>query len=72
MGVRVSREAVKEVQNLVTALPTRLVPHPISQHTGSDSQSECRNQAQLSGGGKRPGRKQEQRSRYRQTYLVRE
>jgi hypothetical protein len=72
VGVRVSREAVNEVQDLVTPPSTRLVPHPVSQNTGSDSQSECRNEAQLPGGGERPGRKQKQRSRYRQPYLVRE
>jgi hypothetical protein len=74
VGVRVSvsREAMNEVQDLVTLPPTRLVPHPVSQHTGSDSQSERRNEAQLPGGGERSGRKQKQRSRYRQTYLVRE
>jgi hypothetical protein len=72
VGVRVSRKAVNEVQDLVTAAPTRFVPHPVSQNTGGDSQSDRRNEAQLPGGGERPDRKQKQRSRYRQTYLVRE
>jgi hypothetical protein len=72
VGVRVSREVVNEVQDPVTQSPTRFVPHPVSQHTGSDSQSERRNEAQLSGGCERPGRNQKQRRRYRQPYLVRE
>jgi len=72
MGVRVSREAVNEVQNLVSPAPTRLIPHPVGQHTGSDGQTERGDEAQLPGGCERPGSKQKQRSRYRQTYLVRE
>src|SRR5271157_2595503 len=63
VGIRVSREAVNKMQDLVTSLPTRLVPQPVSQNTGSDSQTERGDHAQLPGGCERPGRKQKQRSR---------
>ena len=72
MGGRVSREAVNKVQDLVSPPPARLVPHPVGQHTGNDGQTERGDEAQLPGGCERPGSNQKQRSRYRQTYLVRE
>ena len=61
--VRVSREAVNEVQNLLTPSSTSLVPHPISQDTGNDSQTERRDEAQLPARGQRPSRKEKQRPR---------
>jgi len=57
MGGRVSREAVNEVQDLVTPAPTRLVPHPVGQHTGSDGQTEHGDEVQLPGGCQCPGSK---------------
>src|SRR5208283_5872671 len=66
MGARVSCEAVNEVQDLVTPAPTRLVPHPVGQHTGSNSQTERGDEVQLSGCGESPGGEQKQRSRHRQ------
>jgi hypothetical protein len=48
MGVRVSRgEAVDEVQDLVTPPPPRLIPHPVSQHTGNNSQEKRMREAQV-------------------------
>ena len=35
------------MQDLVTPPPTRLVPHPVSQHTGKDSKNERRREAKL-------------------------
>jgi hypothetical protein len=72
MGVRVSREAVKEVQDPVTQSPTRLVPRPVSQHTGKDSQQERGHEVQAPVPCERASREQKQRSGYRKTYLVRE
>jgi len=73
VGVRVSRgEAVDEMQDLGTPPPTRLVPHPVSQHAGDDSQEERRREAQVPVPCERPGRNQKQGAGYRETYLVRE
>jgi hypothetical protein len=67
VGIRISREAVNEVQDFVPPPPTRLIPHPVSQNTGYDGQTERRDETQLPGNCERPYRKQKQRSRYRQT-----
>jgi hypothetical protein len=67
VSVRISREAVNEVQDFVTPPPTRLIPHLVSQNTGYDRQTELGDEAQLPGNCERPDRKQKQRSRYRQT-----
>ncbi len=70
MDVRVSPEAVNEVQDLVTPAPARLIPHPVGQHTGTDRQSERGDEDQLPGGCEGTGSKQKERRRYRQTYLA--
>src|SRR5271157_1098677 len=72
MGVRIACEAVNEVQHLVAVPATRLVPWPVTQDRGNDRQTEHGEEAQLPGGGERPGGEQKQRSRYRQAQLVRE
>jgi len=73
MGVRGSRrEAMNEVYDPVAPVPARLVPHPIGHRTGSDSQTDCGDEAQLSVGCEGPGCKQKSRRRHRQTYLTRE
>jgi hypothetical protein len=61
---------MNEVQYLLTPQPTRFVPHHVSQHTGNGSHTERGEEAQLSGGGEGPDRKQKQRPRHRQTDLV--
>src|SRR5271157_5867275 len=66
VGVRISREAENEVQHLVAAPPTRLVPRPVTQDRSNDRQTEHGEEAQLPGCGESPGREQKQRSRYRQ------
>jgi hypothetical protein len=72
MRVRVSRESVNEVQDLISPTPTSLVPNPIGQHAGNDGQRERGDETQSPPCCKRAGRKQKQGSGYRQTYLVRE
>jgi hypothetical protein len=72
VGVRISRDTVDEVQDPGTLPPARLVPYPVSQHTGKDSQEERGQEAQVPVPCERPGRKQKQRSGYWETYLVRE
>jgi len=71
VGVRVSREAVDEVQDLITPPPPCLVPHPVRQNTANHSQGESRDKAQLPGGYQRSDRKQNERPRERHTNLVR-
>lgn len=52
--------------------PACLVPRPVGYYRGTDSQTQGGDEAQTPGGYQGPGRKQKHRSRYRQTYLVRE
>ena len=68
--VRISRESMDEVQYLVTLPTTRLIPNPVSQHRGSDNETDCGEDAQLPCSHERPSRHQKQRSRYREPYLV--
>ena len=61
-----------EVQHLVTAPTTRLVPNPVSQYTGHDGrETDHGEDAQLPRRRERPGRQQKQRSRYGESNLVR-
>jgi len=61
--VRVSRESMQEVQYLVTLVTTCLVPNPVSQHAGDDSETHCGKDVQLPSRHERPGRQQKRRSR---------
>ena len=69
--VGISRESMNEVQHLVAAPTTRLVPDPVSQYTGGDNETHRGEDAQLAGRHERPGRQQKWRFRYGEPYLVR-
>ena len=69
--VRISRESMEEVQQLVTPATTCLVPNPVSQNTGNDSETHPGEGAQLPCRHERPGRQQKRRFWYREPYLVR-
>src|SRR5271166_2767564 len=68
--VGISRESVDEVQHLLTSPTTRLIPDQVSQYTGSDSETDRRDGAQLARRRERPGSQQKQGSRQGETYLV--
>jgi hypothetical protein len=70
-GLRIWREKVNEVQDPVAPRPTRLIPQPVRQNTGSGRQTQRGDEAHLPGSCERPGRKLKTRRRHGQAYLTR-